>query len=85
MNSLTIPSNHTAPVDEDLAEQARPDHGVPSQDTNPAAQVPLDPQEAEREGKSVLMGGGVVVGMATGAAIGVAVAGPRWGLWSEPR
>jgi pimeloyl-ACP methyl ester carboxylesterase len=63
-------------VDQDLAEQAVPGHGVPSQDPDPAAQVLLDPQEAEREGKSVLMGGGMVAGMATGAAIGVAVAGP---------
>jgi pimeloyl-ACP methyl ester carboxylesterase len=73
--SATLPS-HTAPVDQDLAEQAVPGHGVPSQDPDPAAQVLLDPQEAEREGKSVLMGGGMVAGMATGAAIGVAVAGP---------
>jgi pimeloyl-ACP methyl ester carboxylesterase len=73
--SASLPS-HTAPVDQDLAEQAVPGHGVPSQDPDPAAQVLLDPQEAEREGKSVLMGGGMVAGMATGAAIGVAVAGP---------
>jgi non-heme chloroperoxidase len=73
--SANLPS-HTAPVDQDLAEQAVPGHGVPSQDPDPAAQVLLEPQEAEREGKSVLMGGGMVAGMATGAAIGVAVAGP---------
>jgi pimeloyl-ACP methyl ester carboxylesterase len=73
--SATLPS-HTAPLDQDLAEQAVPGHGVPSQDPDPAAQVLLEPQEAEREGKSVLMGGGMVAGMATGAAIGVAVAGP---------
>lgn len=73
--SANLPS-HTAPVDQDLAEQAVPGHGVPSQDPEPAAQVLLEPQEAEREGKSVLMGGGMVAGMATGAAIGVAVAGP---------
>ena len=73
--SPTAPTN-TAPVDPDLAEQAVPGHGVPSQDPNPAAQVRLEPQEAEREGKSVLMGGGMVAGAATGAAIGVAVAGP---------
>ena len=73
--SASAPSN-TAPVDEDLAEQARPGHGVPSQDPDPAAQARLEPDDAEREAKSVLMGGGVVAGMATGAAIGVAVAGP---------
>lgn len=64
------------PADQDLAEQALPGHGIPSQDPDPAAQVLLEPQEAEREGKSVLMGGGLVAGMATGAAIGVAAAGP---------
>ena len=73
--SPTAPPN-TAPVDPDLAEQAVPGHGVPSQDPNPTAQVRLEPQEAEREGKSVLMGGSMVAGAVTGAAIGVAVAGP---------
>ena len=73
--AATAPSN-AAPADEDLAEQARPGHGVPSQDPDPAAQARLEPDDAEREAKSVLMGGGVVAGMATGAAIGVAVAGP---------
>jgi pimeloyl-ACP methyl ester carboxylesterase len=73
--SATLPSA-TAPVDKDLAEQARPGHGVPSQDPDPAAQVLLEPQEAAREARSTLMGGGMVAGMATGAAIGVAVAGP---------
>ena len=73
--SATTPSN-TAAVDEDLAEQARPGHGVPSQDPDPAAQRPLQPEEAEREAKSVLMGGGLVAGAATGATLGVAVAGP---------
>lgn len=62
--------------DEDLAEQARPGHGVPSQDPNPAAQIPLEPEEAEREAKSVLAGGGVVGGAAIGATIGVVVGGP---------
>lgn len=74
-----IPSTtqvHTIAVDEDLAEQARPGHGVPSQDPDPAAQLGLTQQEADRESKSVLMGGGVLAGAATGAAIGVAVAGP---------
>ena len=76
MNTSTNPPSSTAPADEDLAEQARPGHGIPSQDPDPAAQIALEPQEAEREAQSVLMGGGLVAGAATGAAIGVAVAGP---------
>jgi hypothetical protein len=69
------PSN-TASVDADLAEQARPGYGIPSQDPRPAAQVPLQPEEAEREGKSVLVGGGMMAGVAAGAAVGVAAGGP---------
>ena len=76
MNPSTNLPPDTAPVDEDLAEQARPGHGIPSQDPDPAAQLPLEPGEAAREAKSVLVGGGVVAGAATGAAIGVVVAGP---------
>ncbi len=66
----------TVPVDKDLAEQAHPGHGIPSQDPEPEAQFALAPKDAEREAKSVLVGGGVVAGAATGAAIGVVVAGP---------
>lgn len=73
--SVKLPS-HTEPRDKDLAEQARPGHGVPSQDPNPAAQVPLEPEEAQREANSVLTGGGVVGGAAIGAAIGGVVGGP---------
>jgi len=76
MNSLTTPPSNTAPADEDLAEQAVPGHGIPSQDPDPSAQIALEPQEAEREAQSVLMGGGMVAGAATGATIGVMVAGP---------
>jgi hypothetical protein len=76
MNPSTHPAAKTTPIDEDLAEQAIPGHGVPSQDPDPAAQSPLQPQEVEREANSVLAGGGVLVGAATGAAIGTAVAGP---------
>ena len=76
MNPLTPPPSNTEPVDEDMAEQANPGHGIPSQDPSDAAQVPLEPDEAEREAHSVLTGGGMVAGAATGAAIGVAVAGP---------
>ena len=77
--STTLPSP-TATQDADLAEQARPGHGVPSQDPNPAAQIPLKPEEAEREARSVLTGGGVVGGAAIGAAVGVAVGGPAGAL-----
>lgn len=73
--SLSTPSK-AVPADEDLAEQARPGCGVPSQDPSPAAQQPLEPEEADREARSVLTGGGVMVGAATGAAIGNVVAGP---------
>ena len=76
MNPSASPPSNTTAADKDLAEQARPGHGVPSQDPSPAAQVPLNPQEARREDKSVLAGGGALVGAATGAAIGIAVAGP---------
>jgi non-heme chloroperoxidase len=76
MNPLNTPQANTPPVDEDLVEQARPGHGIPSQDPDPAAQRRLVPLEAKHEAKSVLAGGGVVVGLATGAAVGVALAGP---------
>jgi hypothetical protein len=76
MNSSATQPSHTATRDEDLAEQARPGHGVPSQDPNPAAQIPLEPEEAEREARSVLTGGAVVGGAAIGATIGVVVGGP---------
>ncbi|MBC7917219.1 MAG: hypothetical protein H7Y28_05365 [Rhodoferax sp.] len=76
MNALGTPSSKPKPVDEDMVEQARPGHGIPSQDPDPTAQVALEPDEAQREAKSVLVGGGVVAGLATGAAIGAVVAGP---------
>ena len=63
-------------VDEDLSGQVQPGHGVPSQDPSPAAQSLLEPEDAQRESKSVLVGGGVIAGAAAGAAIGVMVAGP---------
>lgn len=74
MNSPTAP--HTAPADLDLAEQARPGYGIPSQDTNPEVQLPLEAPEVEREADSVLMGGGVIAGAAAGAGVGAMVAGP---------
>lgn len=73
MNPSTI---QAATLDKDLAEQARPGHGIPSQDPDPAAQRPLTAAEAERESQSALVGGGVVAGAATGAAVGAAVGGP---------
>ena len=76
MNSSTTQPSGVKPVDPDLTEQAVPGHGVPSHDPNPAAQLALNPEEAERESKSVLIGGGLVAGAATGAALGAAVAGP---------
>ena len=76
MNPLTTPPSNTAPIDVDLAEQAKPGHGIPSMDTDVAAQILLESDEAEREAKTALTGGGLVAGAATGAAIGVVVAGP---------
>lgn len=80
MNASITRTSSAASPDADLAEQARPGHGIPSQDPSPAAQVPLQPKEAEREAKSVYAGGGAMAGIAVGAAIGVAVAGPVGGL-----
>ena len=76
MNSSDTLPTHNPSRDPDLAEQARPGHGIPSQDPSPAAQLPLEPEEADREAKSVLAGGGVLGGAAIGATIGVAVGGP---------
>jgi hypothetical protein len=76
MIASTSPPLNVVPVDPDLAEQARPGHGIPSQDPAPAAQQPLDTGEADREAQSVMTGGGMMVGAATGAAIGATVAGP---------
>ncbi len=76
MNSSATSPSQTAPRDEDLAEQARPGHGIPSQDPDPAAQMPMEPGEADREAKSVLAGGAVVGGAAIGATIGVVAGGP---------
>lgn len=80
MNPSTTPPLKADPADRDLAEQAVPGHGIPSQDPDPKAQIRLTPDEAEREANSVLMGGGMVAGMATGGAIGTVVGGPVGGL-----
>lgn len=76
MNRSSTTPLKTVPLDEDLADQAHHGHGVPSQDPESAAQFPLEPEQAEREANSVLMGGGLVAGAATGAAVGVLAAGP---------
>ena len=76
MNTSTTRPSNAASADADLAEQARPGHGIPSQDPTPAAQVPLQPDEVEREAKSVYVGGGTLAGMAAGAAVGVVAGGP---------
>jgi non-heme chloroperoxidase len=69
-------TSNTALLDDDLVEQALPGHGIPSQDPNPKAQIPIAPEEAEREARSVMAGGGMVGGVAVGAGIGAAVGGP---------
>lgn len=76
MKKSTLHLPRAARSDPDLAEQARPGHGVPSQDPDPGAQTALAPAEAEREARSVMTGGGMVGGAALGAGIGVAVSGP---------
>lgn len=71
-------SAHPEPdkIDEDLAQQAHPGYGIPSQDPRSNAQQPLTDEETEREAKSVYMGGGVMAGAVVGAAVGTVVAGP---------
>ena len=64
------------PLDPDLAEQAVVGHGVPSQDPSGAAQVSLAPEEAKREAKSALVGGGVMAGLLAGVAAGAVLGGP---------
>ena len=76
MNSSIAESTDVKPADPDVADQALPGHGVPSQDPDPAAQLGLSLEESERESKSALIGGGLVAGLAAGAAVGAAVAGP---------
>ncbi|WP_291518332.1 bacteriocin [Acidovorax sp.] len=66
--------------DEDLAARRLAIYGEPSQNPDPAAQLPLTAAESEREAGSALVGGGAVAGAATGAAVGAAVAGPIGGL-----
>ncbi|MFD1837785.1 bacteriocin [Paracidovorax cattleyae] len=75
-DNTTPPPTSVGPSADGIPVEHRPGYGVPSQDPRPAAQVPLTPEEAEREAGSVLAGGGVMAGAATGAAVGGAVAGP---------
>ena len=72
----SVDSQVVRPTDPDLVEQAKPGHGVPSQDPDPAAQIPIEDARAETEEKTLFAGAGVVAGAATGAAVGAAVAGP---------
>jgi non-heme chloroperoxidase len=75
--STTDPTDsESMDTDTDMKEQAKPGHGIPSQDPDPAAQISLSPEEAARETHSVMVGGGAVAGAATGAAVGVAMGGP---------
>jgi pimeloyl-ACP methyl ester carboxylesterase len=60
MKPSTMPAFSTATADEDMAQQARPDHGIPSQDLSSVAQAALPPQEAAREATSELKRGGIV-------------------------
>jgi hypothetical protein len=76
MTASTPQASSTPPIDKDLAEQAHRGHGVPSQDPDPEAQFPLEPEDAKRETNSVLVSGGLMAGSATGAAMGVVAAGP---------
>ncbi len=76
MNPSNTTTLNTAPIHKDIAEQAHPGHGIPSQDPASSAQFPLNTAEADREANSVLTGGGMVAGAATGVAIGAVAAGP---------
>lgn len=76
MSPSDSPLPTAASADEDMAAQARPGFGIPSQDPRSGAQSPLTADESEREAQSTLTAGGAVAGAATGATIGVMVAGP---------
>ena len=70
-----IPSANSALLDPDLAAHARPGHGVPSQDPDPAAQHPIPPHEAAREAESVFVVGSLLAGMILGATVGAMACG----------
>lgn len=63
------------PVDPDLAEQAVPGHGVPSQDPGPATQYQMSEKESARESRSTLVTGCMIFGIIVGAGLCAAVAG----------
>ena len=65
MTSTNLTSSNVA-IDADLAEQAHLGHGVPSQESDPAAQFPLQAKEAKREANSALVGCSLVAGAASG-------------------
>lgn len=84
MAPTTASPPQQAAIDPDMAEQAKPGYGIPSQDPRPAAQSPLQPEEAAREARSVFVGVGMMAGAAAGAAVGVAVAGPLGAVVGAP-
>ena len=63
------------PLDPDLAQQARRGYGVPSQDLDPAAQMPLSAVEQARELRSAFTGGGMIAGLGLGCVLGLMLAG----------
>lgn len=48
MMTSNDPSQNRTTYDEDLEKQARPGHGIPSQDPNPSAQFALSTEETRR-------------------------------------
>jgi non-heme chloroperoxidase len=83
MSSPDTSLPNAAPLDEDLAEQANSGHGIPSQDPDPAAQIAIEPREAEREANSALTGGGLVAGIALGAVAGALGGGAASAMVSD--
>lgn len=75
MHQVTSP-HRPSRTDRDLAKQAKPGHGVPSQDPDPAAQFPMGRDLAVREKKTVFVSAGVMTGAALGAVLGTVLVGP---------
>ena len=63
------------PAAADSAHATRRRYGVPSQDPDPRAQVPLQGAEQLRELQSVFTGGGLLAGLALGTTAGMLLAG----------
>lgn len=59
-----------------VPDLAKPGHGVPSQDPDPAAQYPIAWDHAAQERKSVFAGAGGIAGAAMGVLASIALAGP---------